>query len=503
MSINLKCAACGHEIPFKDEDINSEEICPGCEVLVRRREVGDQMAIPVSMALPDEFETADLGRVPKNSQELIHRYSKNTPLRIVKTGDPIGDSNLVLAKAIERLAAAIEEKGGHIDGLGEELSELAQSDHSTQHEAHTNGHEVPVLNGNHGKSTHSDENGRAQPIGSPVLVRREAAAEAHRFQRGTQAATDIKGPKQSGASRWIEEHPYLMMSMGLILLVALVVMVTILMNDSLTDSDEPNLVTAAMIGEGQVQDTSLEHAEREARGFLNAVALKPARPYIFRANMIVPKLEKFYKPLPDPANYELELTGRQKNGNKSVYYYQVTSGGQIQPLVVLQENESFKVFWEFGACVGDLSWESFVNDEPRSPVLMRAFLKPESVYDSLHSKKEWTSWRAENWDGTEFAQVFSKIGSPGDRRLKSALEEHSVNRNNSNWVMAQVRLQHLGTGVDAIAGAFESAEIVEVPLGSWLPEEFVVGNTFYSEKDQHKGNIKEIPGLRKKPSGFK
>jgi DNA-directed RNA polymerase subunit RPC12/RpoP len=107
MSIELKCAACGHEVPFEDGDLETESICPGCEVLLRRRSLDDRMAIPVSMALPDEFEPADLGRVPKHSQELIHRYQKNSPTRIVKTGDPRSDSNLALAKAIERLATAI------------------------------------------------------------------------------------------------------------------------------------------------------------------------------------------------------------------------------------------------------------------------------------------------------------------------------------------------------------------------------------------------------------
>lgn len=502
MSLNFKCAACGHEVPFHDEDINSEEICPGCEVLVRRRGPEDEMAIPVSMALPDEFEPADLGRVPKNSQELIHRYHKNAPQRIVRTGEPLSDSNLVLAQAIERLAMAVESKGGDIRDLGEEFNQIARSNGTTSNHVHSEEHEIPILNGNHGKSTHPDENGRAQPIGSPVLVRREAAAEAHRFQRKTQAATDIKGPQQSSSSRWIEKHPVFMMLMGLSLLIALVVMVTILMNDSISDSNETTIVSSAMTGEGQNQDANLKHAEREARGFLNAIALKAARPYIFRASSIMPKLEKFFKPLSDPGNYELELTGRQKNENKSVYYYQVTSGEQTQPLVVLQEDETFKVFWEFGACIGDVSWEAFVDEEPKSAVLMRAFLKPQSVYDSVHTAEKWTSWRAENWDGSKSAQVFSRIGSPEDRRLKSALEQHSITRSNSNWVMAQVRLQHLGTGVDPIAGAFESADIVEVPLGSWLPEEFVVGSTFYSEKDQLKGSLKDIPGLKKRSSNL-
>ncbi len=497
MSIELKCAACGHEVPFEDGDLETESICPGCEVLLRRRSLDDRMAIPVSMALPDEFEPADLGRVPKHSQELIHRYQKNSPTRIVKTGDPRSDSNLALAKAIERLATAIE-GGSSLPAAETEFVEQQLASVGLA-PVEANG-QVPVLNGtidSNGKTTAIDDNGKALPVGSPVLVRREAAAQAHRFQRQTQAATDIKGPQKSAVARWVEAHPLVMMLSGLTLLIALVVMTSILMNNALSDAEEPELSTVVMAGESQGEDPDFEYAEREARGFLNAIALNSARPYIFRANAIGPKLDKFYQPLANPANYEIELKGRQKNDEKAVYYYQVTSDEQTQPLVVLQEQQTFRVFWEYGACVGDISWEAFVDEEPSNPVLMRAFLKPDLVFDSVHSQEEWSSWLAENWDGSQSARVFTKLGSPEDRRLKSALEEHSVKRKDSSWVMAQVRLKHMGTGVDRIAGAFESAEVVEVPLGSWLPEEFVVGNTFYSEKDQLKGSDKDVQGLKK------
>ena len=500
MSIHLKCAACGHQVPFQDGDLETEAICPGCEVLLRRRSLEDQMAIPVSMALPDEFEPADLGRVPKHSQELIHRYQKNSPNRVVKTGDPLSDSNLVLAKAIERLASAIESSGTipsvERNLISQQLTASATSVASSPDEMHR---EVPVLNG---KTTAVDEHGKALPVESPVLVRREAAAQAHRFQRQHQAATDIKGPQQSSLAQWVEAHPLAMMLTGLTLLIALVVMTSILMDSAFNESNEPTVVPSAMAGENWSEDPDFAHAEREARGFLNAVALNPARPYIFRASTIGPKLEKFFKPLPDPGNYEIELTGRQQNEDKAVYYYQVTSKDLTQPLVVLQEKETFKVFWEFGACMGDISWEAFVDEEPKNPVLMRAFLQPDIVFDSIHPREEWSSWLTENWDGSQSAQVYTKLGSPEDRRLKSALEQHPVARKDSNWIMAQVLLKHLGTGVDRIAGAFVSAEVVEVPLGSWLPEEFVVGNTFYSEKDKLKGPNQDNQGLQKRKSSF-
>lgn len=507
MSINLKCAACGHEVPFQDGDLETESICPGCEVLLRRRSLEDQMAIPVSMALPDEFEPADLGRVPKHSRELIHRYQKSASLRAVKTGDPLSDSNLVLAKAIERLAFAIEGNGSPAGIQKEFVSQIDEAGAASTVQPPVEG-SVPVLNGlpeepssisANGKTTAVDANGKALPVGSPVLVRREAAAQAHRFQRQTQAATDIKGPQQSSLVRWVEGHPFVMMLTGLTLLIALVVMTWILMNDSLNNSDSGNTIpSAAMIGEGSTNDPDFDFAEREARGFLNAVGLNAARPYIFRADSIGPKLEKFYRPLPDPANYSVELTGRQRNDDRSVYYYQVTSGEVTQPLVVLQEQNTFRVFWEYGAGVGDVSWTAFVDEKPETPVLMRAFLQPGTVFDSVHSSDEWRSWLAENWDGSQSARVFSKRGTPEDRRLTSALTEHPVKRKDSSWVMAQVRLKYIGTSFDSVLGAFESAEVVEVPLGSWLPEEFVVGNTFYSRKDQLKGNTKDNQGLQKR-----
>ena len=452
------------------------------------------MAIPVSMALPEEFEPANLENVPKHSIEQISRFQKNSLDRILKTGDPLSDSNLVLARAIQQLAEAISTNG--YESMQAPASNGAASTNGGTNGSSRKTEGVPVLNGAE-KTAAPQKIDRALPVGSPVLVRREAAAEAHRFQRTSQAATDIKGPQQSGFSKWIEKHPLAMMMTGLILLITLVVLTTILMNGALGTKEE-ELPTSTTIGAGNANDPDFEYAEKEARGFLNAISLNSAKPYIFRAAAIGPKLQKFFLPLPDPANYEVKLTGRQKHDNKAVYYYQVTSGDTTQPMVVLQEGNNFKVFWEFGACVGDISWKAFVDEEPTDPVLMRAFLKPEQVNDSIHDPEEWTSWRAENWDGSRSAMVFSKIGSPEDRRLRSALIEHPVNRKDTNWVMAQVRLKHVGTGIDRLAGAFESAEVVEVPLGSWLPEEFVTGSTFYSEEDRLKGPSKDIRGLQKR-----
>ncbi|MBK1832513.1 hypothetical protein [Roseibacillus ishigakijimensis] len=497
MSVLLKCAACGHQVPFQDGELTTEAICPGCEVLLRRRSLDDLMAIPVSMALPDRFEPADLNRVPKHTRELIHRYRKE-PGRAGKTGDPLSDSNLVLAQAIERLAFAIEGKGlpGTPTQAGEESFQPQRTSFNAtapQTGEAAQGHTQE--RGANGKTAAVSESGKALPVGAPVLVRREAAAEAHRFQRRTQADTDVKGPQKSSLNRWVEDHPLTMMLLGLAALIALVVMTTILMNQMDDREQAREAFTPTMSQEAQGADPDFAHAEREARGFLNAIALNPAKPYIYQADAILPKLERFYQPLPDPANYTLQLKSRQQLENRAVYIYHVTSSNRTQPLVVLQEDSRFKVFWEFGAGVGDLSWEAFLTDEPSEAVLMRAFLRPEPTANAAYPANTWSSWLAENWDGSQSARVFARRDSPEHRRLQAAYESHPVKRRSSSWVMAQVRLKHSGMGINAAEGSYDSAEVVEVPLGSWLPEEYVVGDTIYSAKDKLKPSKENNQGL--------
>ena len=385
------------------------------------------MAIPVSMALPDQFEPADLGQVLKHSQELVHRYQRTESPRLAKVGDPLVASNYALVKAIEQLVQAIQYSGPPQGALGE-MGEIIEPPETETSVYTGDDKKVPILNGTDGSRSRAslpEESGRAEPVGSPVFVRREAAAEAHRFERRTQADTDIKGPQKSALNKWIEKHPFLMLGTGLVLLVALVAMTTVMMDRSFTNGEEVGTAAAAISEKSQAEDPDFRHAEGEARGFLNAIALNPAKPYIFRANDIGPKLQKFFQPLPDPADYELELTGRQKNGNKAVYYYHVTSKNLKQPLVVLQEDQFFKVFWEFGAGIGDISWESFVDEEPKIPVLMRAFLRPDNVFDSVHSREKWSSWLAENWDGSHSARVFAKLGSPRASPVKFCLRRAS------------------------------------------------------------------------------
>ena len=78
MSVTLRCAACGAEVEFEKLSPTMEKTCPGCQVKVRYRECDKQMAIPVSMSLPEEFTHVDLSSVADKSSLLVGRYKKTT-----------------------------------------------------------------------------------------------------------------------------------------------------------------------------------------------------------------------------------------------------------------------------------------------------------------------------------------------------------------------------------------------------------------------------------------
>lgn len=101
MAVTLKCAACGAAVAFKELSPQVVETCPGCQVRVSHREGDDQMAIPVSMDLPDEFQPVDLKSVADKSSILVGRYKKQNDQ------GPTASTEVVLAKALETLADSI------------------------------------------------------------------------------------------------------------------------------------------------------------------------------------------------------------------------------------------------------------------------------------------------------------------------------------------------------------------------------------------------------------
>ncbi|MEM9079830.1 MAG: hypothetical protein AAGC74_03965 [Verrucomicrobiota bacterium] len=528
MPVLLKCAACGTSVPFEANDPDAEAICPSCEVLLRRRSIEDVMAIPVSMELPEQFEHADLQQMPKQSEVLVNRYQKNGHNHLTKVEDPGIESNLAIARAIERLALAIEGNRDSVtsDLLREGVKELGLEVSSKANGNGKNGHHAdviseplpsPSVDSGMEKATvlfHEEEdyergsetvlpNGtrldeRMGPLNSPVLVRREAAEDFANFRRNSQALTDEHAArKASPVAQWVERHPIFMLSCGLFLLLIFVVLTTVFMEDWMNpgENSEDGLV-AVMQGEKWADEPDFRNAEREARGFLNAISLNAAKPYIFQAEKIEEQLELFYEPLPDPGSYELEFRGRRRDGERSVYFYQVTSSDQKSPLVVLQERDVFKVFWEFSAGVGEMTWDALLEIEPTESILMRAFIANDDVFGGAHPREEWSSWLVEDWDGANRVRAYTRIDSPADRRLKSAIRENAVQRKNEKWVMGQIMVRHLGLSIGDEDGAFDSVEITEVPLASWLPEEFESQNTFYSESERLKEGGTDRSGLQ-------
>ena len=106
MSVTLKCAACGAEVEFEKLSPTMEKTCPGCQVKVRYRECDKQMAIPVSMSLPEEFAHVDLSSVADKSSLLVGRYKKTS-----ENPEASNSVDLMLTKALESLAHSI----GHLD----------------------------------------------------------------------------------------------------------------------------------------------------------------------------------------------------------------------------------------------------------------------------------------------------------------------------------------------------------------------------------------------------
>ena len=102
MAVTLKCAACGAEVVFEELNSKAEKTCPGCQVKVRYRECDEQMAIPVSMTLPEEFAPIDLSSVADKSALLVERYKR--PAAESAESDT---TDVTLAKALKALADSV------------------------------------------------------------------------------------------------------------------------------------------------------------------------------------------------------------------------------------------------------------------------------------------------------------------------------------------------------------------------------------------------------------
>ena len=252
MSITLKCAACGAEVEFEELSSMVEETCPGCLVKVRYRECDEQMAIPVSMSLPEEFAHVDLSSVAGKSSLLVGRYKKTT-----EESENGSSVELVLAKALASLADSIghlderltrhEQGGGIVREEKEREVETESAEEAPDRVNETGGPQANGVKVVMGKSNGKAEdgeivhleaeekdkfsgNGKANPVDARVLVRREAARAAHEFRREkhTQGDWDERsGPADRAGFSWLMSHYPKTTVAGSMMLVGVLITVTI------------------------------------------------------------------------------------------------------------------------------------------------------------------------------------------------------------------------------------------------------------------------------------
>ncbi|NIP95752.1 MAG: hypothetical protein GWO24_20855 [Akkermansiaceae bacterium] len=491
MAVTLKCAACGADVEFEEPSSTEEATCPGCEVRVRYREGDKQMAIPVSMALPDKFQPIDLDSVADKSSLLVGRYRK----QVEDSGS--GNSDLVLAKALETLASSI----GHLEErlTRHEQGETDEPDappESTGGNGQTNGVKVASDDDqdidedmDEVVQLDPDEEGegrgtiKADPVGARVLVRREAAREAQQFRREGHADWDdhshgarSRGPTGFG---WLMEHyPKATILITLLLAGGLIVMTMAAMNEMFAtpaDRDKvgPEKEAGKPLSQLMTDDPEAAMAETMARGFLNATTAKSAEPFIFEVEAIREKFERYYQPIPTPGEYDLKLKSRAlAPGGQSVFAYRVAMPGEdARMLVVLPEGQMPKVFWEFFAEVGDVSWEDFMAQRPQEPVAMRVWVYPGDNYFKPYDRDDWQSYILHDYAENRKVYAFADRGASGDWRINDALKNEPVQFNRHSAVMALVKMTYR-SDLPAAAGSGVMVEIKEVVATSWLPERF-------------------------------
>ncbi len=509
MSITLKCAACGAEVEFEELSSMVEETCPGCLAKVRYRECDKQMAIPVSMSLPEKFAHVDLSSVADKSSLLVGRYKKTT--EEAENGDSV---ELVLAKALASLADSI----GHLD---ERLTRHEQGEGSVRkekerepgREAETESAEEPsdqadasggpqangvkeVMGKSNGKCEEGEivhlkaeekekfsGNGKANPVDARVLVRREAARAAHEFrlEKHTQGDWDERsGPADRAGFSWLMSHYPKTTVAGSMMLAGVLIMVTIFWMEGLIADGSANEELSLEAPEGpdlssklKEDDPQLYEAGYVVRGYLNATSAKAARPYVWRSEAIKDKFERCYQPISQPGSYELTPPQRilGKEGKPQFLYRVKLPGEQDRMLLVLHEGTAAKVFWEFFEEIGDVSWPEFFSERLGSPVEMRVWLSPVEQYVNGYDEENWQSYLLHDYAEKHRVLAYASRGLGDDWQLADALrnEPHRFHRHEA--VMALLKLTYkTDFKIKEVPGAV--AEINDVLATSWLPEDF-------------------------------
>ena len=490
MSVLLKCAACGAEVEFEELAPTIEETCPGCEVRVRYREGDQQMAIPVSMTLPDEFQHVDLDSVAVKSSLLVGRSRK-------PTAEPPADatSEVVLAKALETLVNSIshlEERLDQREGRDADVT-VVESNAGNGHpgslkELSKNGadekeSEVVQLAPEEEEEPKFRGKSKANPVGAQVLVRREAAREAHEFRREKHSQSDwddfATPDKRVAGFGWLMENfPKTTVIVSLLFVVALTTTTIVWMDDlfrkegAVAGSQSEGRITA--LGQLMKDDPEAALAETVARAYLNATSVKTAAPFVYESGAIREKFEQFYRPIAKPGSYGLSLKQRAiGDDGKPQFLYRVTIPGEKdRRLVVLPEGKMPKVFWEFFAEVGDTSWGGFLKSQSSEPLEMRVWVYPGEKYIEGYNPKDWQSYVLHDYAEKNLIYAFADRGAGEDWRITDALQNEPVQFNRHSAVMALVKLTYMGKGTIGDGPEITFAVIKEVISTSWLPERF-------------------------------
>jgi hypothetical protein len=500
MAVMMKCAACGTEVEFQDDSPAAEATCPGCEVRVRRRAGDEQMAMPVSMTLPDQFQPLDLGSLGKQSTVLVERYKREGAHPNEPTG---GQVDATLARALESLAHSI----GHLEArLSKQeqrsATELPDHAHGAENGHQPGGGMLPdgYADGYPDEFAHQEplspppegeavvqlepEDAKAQPLGAPVLVRREAAQVAHHYRRENQKHWDHRGREQVKVGwfqQMMEVAPKTTVTVTILLALGIVGATIYVMEFgnvfAQDDLNLPPVEETSSMGQLWADDPEAGQAEMVARGFLSATSAKVAKPFVYQSDLIQRKFEELYKPIQRPEDYKLVLQSRAVAPNgSSVFAYRVwMEDEQPRMLVVLPEGKGKmpKVYWEFFAEVGDYSWEEFMDLKPSEPAKMRAWAYKGNSYVAPYNDQEWQCYILHDYSERHVLHAYARKGEGADWRLSNELETKPVKFGRRQEVMAQVIISFMSEVENPGEDRIYVAEIKDVPLVSWLPQQFV------------------------------
>mgnify|MGYP007122436951 CR=1 FL=1 len=483
MEVLLKCAACGTEVPFDSDSPNAEATCPECEVHLRRRPGDERMAIPVGMVLPEKFSQVDLKSLSKQSEVLIERYRKvPLPSASAPTGSAV---DATLAKALESLAHTIshlderlarqEKKSGGESGEGTTPLEEVNGDALGGLVAPPLQEEVVHL----GTEEHS---AKALPLKTQVLVRREAAQEARKFQRKKQRLVDHRGREQMEEGFFqslMEKAPKTTVGMTLAMVVGLTWGMIYWMDPSYRGSGtkvtvlEPTQTSS--LGQLWADDPEAGQAETVAKAYLNATTAKAARSFVFESDVLGERFDRLYRPIDTPGEYDIVLKSRvlAPNGEGSVFAYRVTTGdAQSRMMVMLPEGKMPKVYWQFFGEIGDMSWEEFMEERPSAPTAMRVWVESSDAYFSPYNPDRWTSYTVHDYEDGYTLQAFAERASGQDWKLKNALKTEPRKFGRRTAIMAQVKLSFMSEMPGPDEQRIYVAEIREVEATDWLPPRF-------------------------------